>query len=866
MKKIVYKSKAIQTVILMVALCLLVSLWPLRVWNKTVTQSIEQQTGTTTQVVDNDRVVLQSFVAQYDHLDTIRLYLGEETTGESFFVRLLNEGQVMIAEEEIEIDRGNLPGYVEVLIDVDTEVGKMYHCIVQGKDSAVFLGCELIPMTDMPYAGLLYYDNATQDGMNLVADYNYGVPLRKGKVLMFGAIIAVIAVLLYSLVGWYYKKKKENDKLITVESMFKKIANPVTAIFTVVCLVAVLMGACGKYLLDNTFFFISVLLLAGILFYGINHSRDGQEPILTWDYIKSHFSDLLQSICLAGAIGGCCEYMAGLYDIHHAVAERKEMLWFALAVIVMFKWKEIFNLYNLVYLVVAGIFGYHYYQNGVVQLAEKAIKETEIDMNLSVLRNTVLIAILLGLILIRTIKGLIQKKLARPNFVYAGLLVVFFAAITIFRNGRWWTVVMAVSFTLFYLTYGMWEHKERFLVNLCRGVILQFMYATGFALLHRPYTTYRTARYPHMFHTVTITATYLTIVECAALVMVLSKLRKSSKLRDAWKELVLFGVVSSYMIFTVARTGFFAVGVTVLFGLVIMAAGKGKEKLKNFGKSLGMLILAVLVCFPVTFTVQRTVPALVSEPYMYEFENFTDDTLRGRKLDSVEFMRVGRFIDVFTDKILGIPEGTFDIYGEIAEYRSTHDSEGNENAKTVTNRAENSNTFNMDAEEVLVVSADPLSADMLKSADIEDLPEEYQTDEEDYTNGRLDIFRSYIEQMNMTGHEEMGALLSDGSIATHAHDIYLQVAYDHGIPVGILFVLVGLGTFVRACVYFGRKKDEISYAAMPAVVTVAVAVAGIVEWLFHLSHPCGFVLMLVITPLVFCEGKTKVEGNYEQRS
>lgn len=842
MKKIVYKSKAIQMVILIVAVCLLVSMWPLRIWHETVTESILPQTGTVTSVVNDDCTILQSFVAQYDHMNTISLYLGDETEGESFFVRLLNEEQVMIAEEEVQIEPDNLPGYYKVMIDVDMEVGKMYHLIIQGNASEVFLGCELIPMTDMPYAGTMYYNNEPVDGMNLTADYNYSVPLRKGKVLFFGGILVVLAALLIWAVRLYYKKR-ECDKLITVERAFKSVLNPVLAIFTVVCLIAVLMGVCGSYLLDNTFYFISVVFLSMILFYGINHNRDGQKPIITLEYIKNHFPDLLQSVFIAGAISGCCEYMAGLYDIHHKMAERKEMLFFALAIIVMFKWKEIFNLYNLIYVAAAGILGYFYYQDQVELLAQQTIKETEIPWNLQVIRHTVLIGILLGLIVLRTIMGLVKRKLLRPRFWYAGLLLIFFAAIIVFRNGRWWTVVMAVAFTLFYLTYGMWEHRERLLTNICRGIILQFILATGYALLHRPYLTFRTARYPHIFHTVTITAVYLTMVECAAIVILLAKFSKSRKLKDFWKEAVLFGVVSSYMLFTMARTGFFAVGVTLLFAVFVMASGRGKEKLLNCGKSLGIMVLTVVVCMPVTFTVQRTVPALASDPYVYEIESYVDDALRGRKLNSVEFMRVGRFIDLFAEKIFGIPAGTFDIYGEIAEYNRTHSSDD-------TARLANVPVNEREIPGIINGGKLVASAEYVPDANGENEFSE-EDSEDDYTNGRLDIFRSYIEQLNMTGHEEMGAILKDGSVATHAHNIYLQVAFDHGIPVGILFVLVGMGTFIASCLYYHKKKDKITYAALPAVVTIAVAVAGLAEWIFHLSNPCGFILMLVITPLVF---------------
>ncbi|MBQ8597124.1 MAG: O-antigen ligase family protein, partial [Lachnospiraceae bacterium] len=336
------------------------------------------------------------------------------------------------------------------------------------------------------------------------------------------------------------------------------------------------------------------------------------------------------------------------------------------------------------------------------------------------------------------------------------------------------------------------------------------------------------------FHTVTITAAYLTIVECAVLVMLLSKMAKSKKLKDYWKELVLFGVVSSYIVFTMARTAFFAVAATLVFAVIFMAAGKGMEKVKNMGRIVGMMILAVVVCLPVTFTMQRTIPALYSDPYMYEIEDFTEDAKRGRKLDSVEFMRVGRFIDVFAEKIFNIPEGTFDIYGEIAAYNEEHGIETSEISSV------SDEVIGVEPEGKLVASADYV-------------PEAESEEDDDYTNGRLDIFRSYIEQLNMTGHEGMGAILEDGETAVHAHNIYLQVAYDHGIPTGILFLLVGIVTFVRACLYYVKKKETIAYAALPAVITVAVAVAGVVEWIFHISNPCGLALLLVITPFFFRE-------------
>lgn len=825
MKKIIYRSKAIQAVILIIGVCLLLSLWPLRLFKVVLNTSVASGESTFSSVIDEEKTLMQCFVAQYDHLDTIRLYLGEDCQGESFYLRILDPRWQMVCEEKTDIHRESLPGYQEILIDIDTEVGETYYCIVQGMEgSELFVSMGPLSQEEAPYAGALYYADSELEGFKLTADYNYIVPLRKGEVLLYGGMIAALTAILFLGAGKLFSKK---DKLITVESAFKAVMNPIAAVFILVCLIGVLAGACGNYLLDNTFFFISVLLLGLLLFYGINHNRDGQEPVITADYIKSHGRDLLQSVFIAGAIGACCEYMSGLYDIHHLVAERKEMLWFALAVIAMFRWKEIVNLYNVVYLAGAGFYGYYYYGSHLTEEMNDAEKQA--------LRLTIWIAVLLGLILIRTVLTLIRRQLSKPSYLYGGLLLLFFVMTIVFRNGRWWTVAMAVGCTLFYLAYGAWEHKDRLLVNVCRGVVLQFIYATGYALLHRPFVTFRTARYTHIFHTATITATYLTMVECVAVVLFLSKLAKSFKLRDVWKELTFFGVVTSYMLFTMARTGFFAVAVTFAFALLLMVQGKGREKVRNLGKAVGLLVLSVIICFPITFTVQRTIPALASDPVLYDIESYPEDILRGRKLNSVEFMRVGRFIDVFAEKIFGIPEGTFDIYGEIAAYNKEHGID------------------------TALAAADPSveAIELVASADY--VPRPLQEEPEaDYTNGRLDIFRSYLEQLNMTGHQEMGALLQDGERATHAHDIYLQVAYDHGIPVGILFVLVGLFTFGKAISYHRRRKGTGPYTVLPAVITLAVAVAGLVEWIFHISNPCGLVFLLVISPLLW-RGETENE-------
>ena len=881
MRKIIYKSTAIKFIVFLIATLLLLSFWLFDAWKEPVDIGVQKVTETYTPAITKDKNIVQSFIPQYDHLQKLTIHVSPKSTGKGLYVRLLDGSQRVIAEEYIEYNDRALDTYT-VTLDVDTEVGGTCFLIFQGHRGETYLSYEQISAEDMPGAGIMYYDNEQVFGAAVAAKYTYAIPLR----LRYKGLYSLAIVLLAIGVCFFVKKFYEDDEnpLYSVEKVFKVCMNPLVSLMVLASLITIIMGLWSKHLLDNTFFVISILLFAGVVFYGINHKREGQDSAFSVNYIREHFSELVQSVMIAFALGATCEYMNDFYDIQHSISERKEMLFFSLAVIAMFKAEEIFNLINLVYIVLAGISGI-IYGNLTVRNIKQGIetglyREEELSLHTDIIWLTVSIAVLLGFILIRTIRGFCQKKLAKFDLFYAIVTFIFLASLIIFRNTRWWTVTLAIAFTIFYLNYGMWDKKKTLLLNICRGILLHFGWSLIYCLMYRPYTSYTTARYPFIFHTVTVTAYYLTLVEGAAAVVLFSKLQKSRKLRDTWKEWVLFGVVSSYMIFTLSRTGIASVAVMFLFALIILSGEKGIEKGKNILKNMGCMVLAVLVCLPICFTFQRTIPCLVSKPFAYDIEKFTDDASRGRKLSSPDFIRVGRFAELFMDKVLSIEEGTFDIYGEYAQYRKEHEAyingivgvyEDDEEYEEKMQDAVTDEEREAAAQEIYLENKEEVDADFwvrydeiqekekqeLERLTLNIVEEEAPAPVSDYTNGRKDIYRCYLQQLNFTGHDTMGALLDNGEIATHAHDVYLQVAYDHGIFVGILFILFGILSFVKSIAFYMKNKGSVTCASLPLMVIVAVAVAGIVEWLFHLSNPCGLILMMVICPFIFSENKEK---------
>ena len=105
--------------------------------------------------------------------------------------------------------------------------------------------------------------------------------------------------------------------------------------------------------------------------------------------------------------------------------------------------------------------------------------------------------------------------------------------------------------------------------------------------------------------------------------------------------------------------------------------------------------------------------------------------------------------------------------------------------------------------------------------------------------------------MNLLGHDTMGATLEDGSTASHAHNIYLQVSYDNGIIVGVLFVVWIIATIGQSIVYLRRRYKTDRAAGLPLSVVLTFAAAGMVEWVSHPCIPLGLMFLLVLPPLIY---------------
>lgn len=94
-----------------------------------------------------------------------------------------------------------------------------------------------------------------------------------------------------------------------------------------------------------------------------------------------------------------------------------------------------------------------------------------------------------------------------------------------------------------------------------------------------------------------------------------------------------------------------------------------------------------------------------------------------------------------------------------------------------------------------------------------------------YSTGRISIWLAYAEDLNLTGHESVPPKFIEGynKEFESTHMTCLQIAYESGIPAGLVFLLLNIATGILTLWYAWKHGKEI-YAAGPLMFTVIYGV------------------------------------------
>lgn len=517
---------------------------------------------------------------------------------------------------------------------------------------------------------------------------------------------------------------------------------------------------------------------------------------------------LFAAICLLGMY-----YFNSGSNHGHRVATRYILICLAAVLATYYAGKELINRRNLIW---AGLCVPAFEAYALLGMVE-ADKRYEFGLDF-------IVAVLWGSLVLTFIREIREKKIREVSKGYAVLLLGFFALLVLFSNGRGWTFTVAIPFTLLYLKNLDEAQWKELLVEFCNGVLISFGMILAFSLLFRPYHKYFSPRYPLAFYSVATCSLYLTVVFLTAFIRLIAGSFAGRRIKEQIGNLIVMGTVFCYTVMTVSRTAFLAVGAGCIMAFFCMGISQYKNQCGRLLRSYLAAIVSAAVMFPVVFTITRSIPALVGHPFIMGGELWEETITSEDPMYSEKYMTIKRLYSITLEKL-----------GSTFEKRNVEDV-SIENVGLELQRA---------PYRVGETAALPL---VLVAHGV--TPETWYNESEDSaSNGRVEIFIAYLQRMNLTGHDAMGVDTEEMSYP-HAHNTYIQTAYDHGVPVGIYFLILGAVSLIRGILYCVRRPKDV-YAALPLMMITAFAVAGLTEWTFHPSILLGFALLLVQGPLLF---------------
>lgn len=858
MKRKIKLSQGIQYIMIFLAVTLFLSIWPAGlIQKKEVIKSKEQQLRESGAICVESNGT-QRFMAKGSCLKAVDLYVLNDMSSQTITFRLYDENYIQLWETfHIVDEKAEFPGFVHIPIDMETEAGKEYHYTVEGLTKNMFLAYEDTAASGTD-ANLTYkYGGVEQSGINIIIRYTYATPFSWWATILLGMIICLVCGIFMKFISLLENKFHVWEKKITVQQLLQATLNPIIIATALLLLIMVFPGRVfGVGIINYGFYYLGIILAAAVLIIIVNYERRGGENFSPIHLLKEKLPLWGMSVCFAGALWSCYEYMNGLYDIHHSYAACKFLTWLAFGMIFTFKKKNVLSYWNILYIIPAVAASYFYVKPML------GVPEQEELYRLQA--RFLIVAGFLLLQIVISLAGLIRQKEklhVKINIPYVTFLVIWMITMVLFRYNRDWVIVLSVTGLILYYCMWRWDKRDLLLSIYSNGIILNFVYTVSYCLLHRPYLRFRHNRYGMVYHTVTMTGYYLSLVLCAIMVRLMVQYRRTRRIHDCWLELSLLGIGNVYLFLTLSRTGYLAAFVMQLFIVVIQSIIFEKEKLKSIGKNFLMMISVTFIFFPIVFTAQRIVPALANDPIYSEIEVWDYVVEKGDPKDSELYIDVVAFFKVAGNKLFGIDMGNISLSKNENGINKVLYVEDLQKEESVLVRNKVKYYFDLAfknpvSENFTFVKDNQRYKNLIyiKKDDYLLASEAEMYEEEDISNGRFEIFTSYMAHWNMTGHEEMGVPLPDGEVAIHAHNTFLQYIHDHGLISGIIFILFGVISFIIAIIRYSQEGEKSAYLLLTLAILCAFAVAGMVEWIFHLCNPFGISLLVAISPLLFKTG------------
>lgn len=806
----VRRNTIIQIVISTLAFILLCRVWPCGMVQRH-TQSVQQAFSSTKNLpgdnfTGNDKK-LQTVRFSKEHLYQVMVYLSCEkdydANNDYVLFRLYDDSFSCIYEETqgfgLLEKRGGFLATPDM--DVDTDRDYYYEVIIPEEVT----GSLTLPVADRgalkQYENtILYVDGIYREDISLVADFDYTKPLTVFHIIGYDLLILVMAILCYVGIIWllYYFE----DYLDDASFYGKRAATGLVVLAALGFFIyAVILNGFGGEAADR--FIYGAASLGVVLWFFCVVWMPGREKrpskLRADRQISLIWRNYIQTVSFGLLFYALCQYVNADREYYHYVNTRWMLIFLGIAFLMIQTEKELVNYMSGIWLII-GLLGSAIYCHGI---------EGEQELYLARLASAV--TVVWGLVIINTVRQVKKdfwKTIYWPFFAVWLVFVVFMYSN---RFDKVWVFAATLPFLTLLFKNLSAAGKSRLLKNFTNGILLSFGLVMLFCLMHRPYHYWMRYRYNGIFHTVACTGMYLVLVSGAIIGKLFGKWEREKELIQTGKtELFLLSAVVSNIFLSMSRTAILTLCVNI-FMIVILTAVTFKKEIRRVFREICILGIILVVSFPLMYSVIRVVPAVVNEPIRYELEPQDRSYMiyEGDKVDSDKYMTIRRYFSVFFGRF---------------QSEST-------DARNITEQ-ENDNTL------LAYIGKESLPISYPSAEEESDTSESQM----DMSNGRFEIYQDYISRLTLKGHEKM---ILEGKDYAHAHNSYIQVAYDFGLIAGIAFCILCAITLWRATMlayHYGRKY---SIYFVPFSVVVVFGFASLTEWVFHPCIPLGFAFLFL---------------------
>ena len=836
-----------QILIMTIAIVMMVIIWPARLLKHTIhSNPMEDAPAVEREFTYNDKL-LQTFTPQCDYLKQIRLYMNcqSATAEDTITFVLYNSQYAPVFQSEYACKDLVMRDCLDIKTDLELVPGEVcYYEILLSEGSRCHLTVSLGERATLGQIedGILFDQGTPDDVHSYWAEYTYVQPLSHVRTFVYYIAILVVAGILYFGITNLWVQFPKSFEM--TGSCIRTIAAVIVAGLVLAALYfAVWKNIFGGAPLDRLVYGTGIVSAGVWAFICIYHKKPSYVEAIAATSAVDVWRSYLQTLCFAGVIYMNCMY-ANATELKYQYENTRWMLiclGLALLTFMRLDWHNkkdrIFTGIGLVWFV------------GALIYAVKYVQAFATDNNSFYLAKLYMAVMVIWGIVIIYACSCLKKEYFTVSLRNIGIMqwlqivtaVVFAVGMCVYRYKKVWPFEVVIPVIVLLVMGLRIEDKGRMLRNLCNGILLAFVLMTGNSLLYRPYMRWTYYRYPGYFHTVACTGMFLTIVVCAALIKFYIKAHGSEHIfRDTWKELFFGSVAFIYVFLTMSRTAFMAIG-ALFIGIVILTMVVYHKKWKQFFMEIGLLVGVTILAFPMVYSATRMIPALVNKPYHFEpvepsAEEYEAMLAVGDPIDSDKYMNMERFLTLFAARI------------QLPEVLTAKETKEDVSIAASEESTVDAAYYDEIDEEVSVTSSEVKEAEEQMEEDEEDTADVEAEDtfevSKGITNGRMDIFMSYISAFNLKGHEKMGYQSPDGTKDYgHAHNSYIQVMYDFGIPTGIMFLFLCFVTFINSIYVTVKLGNKMEYALLLFGLVVVFGVVSVTEWAFHPSIPIGFTFL-----------------------